>query len=163
MAIGAITAMLGVLLNLLLGLSRVLLAMGRRGDMPHSFAAISRKTGVPWIATLVVAAIIAGLIFIGDVRVTWSFSAFTVLIYYAITNLCALRLTTEQRLFPIWPAYCGLAACGFLAFWVDWQIWFAGIILIIIGGIWHWIAQRVAGDHGANSIDPLATRENEIT
>jgi APA family basic amino acid/polyamine antiporter len=30
--IGAITAMLGVTLNLILGLSRVLLAMGRRGD-----------------------------------------------------------------------------------------------------------------------------------
>ena len=33
-AFGAATAMLGVLLNLVLGLSRVLLAMGRRGDMP---------------------------------------------------------------------------------------------------------------------------------
>jgi basic amino acid/polyamine antiporter, APA family len=33
-SIGAMTAMLGVLLNLLLGLSRMLLAMGRRRDMP---------------------------------------------------------------------------------------------------------------------------------
>ena len=38
LAIGAITAMFGVLLNLMLGLSRVLLAMGRRGDMPHATA-----------------------------------------------------------------------------------------------------------------------------
>src|SRR5690606_20893 len=36
-AIGAITAMVGVLLNLVLGLSRVLLAMGRRRDMPAVF------------------------------------------------------------------------------------------------------------------------------
>ena len=40
-AIGAMTAMLGVLLNLLLGLSRVLLAMGRRSDMPHAAANLS--------------------------------------------------------------------------------------------------------------------------
>jgi APA family basic amino acid/polyamine antiporter len=32
-ALGAMTAMLGVLLNLLLGLSRVFLAMARRSDM----------------------------------------------------------------------------------------------------------------------------------
>src|SRR5690606_3893451 len=36
-AIGSVTAMLGVLLNLILGLSRVVLAMGRRGDLPSSF------------------------------------------------------------------------------------------------------------------------------
>src|SRR5690606_13476539 len=33
---GAMTAMLGVLLNLILGLSRVVLAMGRRGDLPRT-------------------------------------------------------------------------------------------------------------------------------
>ena len=36
--IGAIVAMLGVLLNLVLGLSRVWLAMGRRRDMPAGLA-----------------------------------------------------------------------------------------------------------------------------
>lgn len=41
---------------------------------------------------------------IGDVRVTWSFSAFTVLIYYAITNLAALYIPAEKRLFPVWVA-----------------------------------------------------------
>lgn len=39
-AVGAITAMLGVLLNLLLGLSRVVLAMARRGDAPSRFSAV---------------------------------------------------------------------------------------------------------------------------
>ena len=43
LALGAITAMAGVLLNLILGLSRVLLAMGRRGDMPR--AACSPQSG----------------------------------------------------------------------------------------------------------------------
>src|SRR5690606_32971353 len=38
LSVGAITAMLGVLLNLILGLSRVALAMGRRGDLPRAFA-----------------------------------------------------------------------------------------------------------------------------
>ena len=144
LAVGAMTAMLGVLLNLLLGLSRVLLAMGRRGDMPRACAAVSVTTGVPWMATLVVSGIIAGLIMLGDVRLTWSFSAFTVLVYYALTNLCTLRLTPEQRLFPIWPAYCGLVACLFLAFWVDWYIGLAGVALIAIGMVWQSIAWHLS-------------------
>ena len=133
LSVGALTAMLGVLLNLILGLSRVLLAMGRRDDMPRSVAAISSKTNVPWIATLAVAAIIGSLVMVGDIRVTWSFSAFAVLIYYAMTNLCALRLQPSERLFPIWLAYGGLIACGFLAFWVEREIWLAGLALVGVG------------------------------
>lgn len=133
LSVGALTAMLGVLLNLILGLSRVLLAMGRRDDIPRSVASIGSKTNVPWVATLAVAAIIGGLVMVGDIRVTWSFSAFTVLIYYAMTNLCALRLQQSERLFPTWLAYAGLIACGFLAFWVDQEIWLAGLALIGVG------------------------------
>ena len=40
LAIGAVTAMLSVLLNLVLGLSRVWLAMARRGDAPARHAMI---------------------------------------------------------------------------------------------------------------------------
>ncbi len=141
LAVGALTAMLGVLLNLLLGLSRVLLAMGRRGDAPRGVATVG-KSGSPWVAILVVGAIISGLVLLADVRLTWSFSAFTVLIYYAITNWCALKLRPEQRLFPIWPAYCGLVSCGLLAFWVDWKIWLTGLGLIAAAFAWHWVVNR---------------------
>ena len=143
LTVGAMTAMLGVLLNLLLGLSRVLLAMGRQGDMPGVLAMVSRRTGDPWVATLIVAIVIAGLVLLDDVSLTWSFSAFTVLIYYALTNLCALRLPQQQRLFPIWPAYFGLVACLFLAFWVDWRVWLTGIALIAAGGLWQALALRI--------------------
>ncbi|RIK35791.1 MAG: amino acid permease [Chloroflexi bacterium] len=144
LAIGAITAMLGVLLNLLLGLSRVLLAMGRRGDMPGAVARLNVAGTTPTVAVIVVGVAIAGLALIGNVRTTWSFSAFTVLIYYALTNLAALRLPPEERLYPRWIAWTGLAACLFLAFWVDWQIWLVGLGLIIVGLLWHLAAQRLA-------------------
>ena len=42
--VGAIAAMLGVLLNLILGLSRVWLAMGRRGEMPTVLARLGRRS-----------------------------------------------------------------------------------------------------------------------
>ncbi len=143
-AVGAVTAMLGVLLNLLLGLSRVLLAMGRRNDMPRSVTRLNQKGTTPYIAVLVVAAIIGGLVLIGDVKTTWSFSAFTVLIYYAITNLAALRLPDESRRFPRSIAWLGLAGCLGLAFWVEPLVWAAGLGLIAFGLGWRWIARRAA-------------------
>jgi APA family basic amino acid/polyamine antiporter len=142
-AVGAMTAMLGVLLNLILGLSRVLLAMGRRGDMPGKLAEVG-ESGSPIAAILAVGIAIAALAEIGNVKVTWSFSAFTVLIYYAITNLAALRLPKDQRLYSSLYAWGGLAACLVLAFFVEREIWMAGLGLIATGLLWHWIARTLA-------------------
>ena len=145
LAVGAITAMLGVLLNLVLGLSRVLLAMGRRAEMPTQTALISENAGVPWVATLIVAAIISGIVLIGDIRIAWSFSAFAVLIYYSITNLCVLRMDPAERIFPIWPAWIGLTSCLFLAFWVEPMVWGNGLALIALGLLWQRAAVRLKG------------------
>jgi basic amino acid/polyamine antiporter, APA family len=141
-AAGAVTAMLGVLLNLLLGLSRVLLAMSRRGDMPRGLARLDGEHASPRRAVIVVAVIIAALAMTGSVRLTWSFSAFTVLVYYALTNLAALRLPTESRLYPQWVPTCGLVSCVGLAFWVEPTIWFTGLALIGVGVLWHVVARR---------------------
>ncbi len=114
-AIGAITAMLGVLLNLLLGLSRVVLAMGRRRDLPGALAVIDEQRSSPVRAVAATGAVIAALVMIGDVRTTWTVSAFSVLLYYAITNLAALRLPAAERRYPPVLAVLGLAACLALA------------------------------------------------
>ncbi len=133
LSIGAVTAMAGVLLNLILGLSRIVLAMGRRGDLPAIFAQLNTdRTNPPWAVGLVGMGITL-LTLIGDVKITWSFSAFNVLIYYAITNACALKLPPSARLFPRGLAVIGLIACAFLAFWVEWKIWLVGIGLIVLG------------------------------
>ncbi len=144
--VGAVTAMLGVLLNLVLGLSRVLLAMGRRGDVPTVLGTIHQASGIPRFATITVGVIIAALVFIGDVKLTWTFSAFTVLIYYALTNLCAIRLSDEQRLYPTWISYAGFIGCLFLTYWIDRSVWIAGMLILGVGWIWHRIAQSTNND-----------------
>lgn len=141
-SLSAVTAMLGVLLNLILGLSRVWLAMGRRGDMPHILARVNEKTSTPVPATILSGLVIALLVLVGDVRTTWSFSAFTVLIYYAITNLACLRLAPEHRRYPRALAWIGLFACLSLAWFVEMKVWIAGSVLIVVGWIWFGIRRR---------------------
>ncbi len=63
-SLGAVTAMLGVLLNLILGLSRVALAMGRRRDLPPALGRLT-PASEPRAAILLVGAAVAGIALIG--------------------------------------------------------------------------------------------------
>lgn len=132
--IGAVTAMIGVLLNLVLGLSRVWLAMGRRLDMPETLARLDRRS-VPVVASVTAAVPIAALSLIGDITLAWTFSAFTVLLYYGITNLAAIKLDRRR-----WSSWIGLVSCLSLSFFVPLEVWLTGAGIVGIGLIWK--AQR---------------------
>lgn len=144
-AVAAITAMAGVLLNLVLGLSRVVLAMARRGDAPGFLRRVNEERGSPTASVWACGLAIAAIALVGDVRTTWSFSAFTVLLYYGITNLAALRLAPEDRLFPRWIPAAGLVGCLSLAFWVDPVIWLLGLSLLVLGVGAHLLSRRLTG------------------
>ncbi len=129
--IGAVTAMLGVLLNLVLGLSRVWLAMGRRHDMPRVFAQLGGKRSQPTAAIVLSGLAVAAVTLIGDISLAWSFSAMTVLLYYGITNLSALRLDPRRP-----TGWAGLASCVFLSFFVPLSVWLTGLGMIALGLGW---------------------------
>lgn len=129
--IGAVTAMLGVLLNLVLGLSRVWLAMGRRNDMPRVFARLGDKRSQPTAAIVLSGLAVAAVTLIGDISLAWSFSAMTVLLYYGITNLSALRLDPRRP-----TGWAGLASCVFLSFFVPLPVWLTGLGMIALGLGW---------------------------
>lgn len=136
LSFGAMAAMLGVLLNLVLGLSRVVFAMGRKGDLPAVFSKVDSTNGSPFIGILTSGAVIIALIFMKDVKATWSFSAFTVLFYYAITNASALRLPKEDRLYPRAFSWLGLLVCVGLSFWVSQSALILGFIILGVGVLW---------------------------
>ena len=136
-SIGAMTAMLGVLLNLILGLSRVVLAMARRGDMPRVLTDLR-------LAIVVVGLLIASLAAIGRIETTWTFSALTVLLYYSVTNFAALRLGGEDQLYSRWWSWGGLVACLGLALAVDSTTWWPTIGVLMLGLAWHALRRRQA-------------------
>ncbi|MGI9038353.1 MAG: APC family permease [Gemmatimonadota bacterium] len=142
LSIGAVTAMLGVLLNLILGLSRVVLAMGRRRDLPGGLARLDDSGTTPLRAVLLVGVVILGLVSIGSVKLAWSFSAFTVLIYYAVTNLAAIRMPAAERLYHPAIAWLGLAGCLGLAFWVERRVWIVGLAVLGAGLILRGLLRR---------------------
>ncbi len=109
--IGGVTAMTGVVLNLVLGVSRVVMSMGRRGDLPHALAILDVDNKSAPRATWLTFFIMAAIALVGDIEVTWTLSAFTVLVYYGITNLAAIKVADTERFIPRWVSYAGLLSC----------------------------------------------------
>jgi APA family basic amino acid/polyamine antiporter len=142
-AIGAMLAMLGVLLNLILGLSRVLLAMARRRDVPQGLAVLNSTGTSPNRCVIAIGILIAGLCALGDIRMTWSLSAFTVLVYYATANLCAIMQPPAERRYPRGIPIVGFVVCCSLAVWVEQLAWITGLTLIVIGLFWHCLRRRL--------------------
>jgi APA family basic amino acid/polyamine antiporter len=128
--VAAISAMLGVMINLVLGLSRVWLAMGRRGDMPLSMSRLDRSSQ-PRTAILVTGALVAATTLVGDIGLAWSFSAMTVLLYYGVTNLAAIRIDPGRL-----SAWLGMASCLLLSVFVPFGVWALGAGLIAVGLVW---------------------------
>lgn len=142
---GAMTAMLGVLMNLLLGLSRVILAMARRGDLPSTLSVLNDSGESPRRAVILVALGISLLVVTaGAPRMIWSLSALTVLVYYATANLCALKQPPEERRMPRVVSVAGLGGCLLLIFFLPRGFWVTGALLILAGLVWHSIARRLA-------------------
>lgn len=142
LAVGAVTAMTGVVFNLLLGISRVVLAMARRGDLPRFLATVREREGSPVRAVIFTGILVAVLVVVGDIRVAWTFSAFTILVYYGLTNLAALRLSADERLFPRIVPALGLVSCFGVATFVDRYVWMAGVGVLGIGLLGRLVARR---------------------
>jgi APA family basic amino acid/polyamine antiporter len=77
--------------------------------------------------------VIAALVSIGSVRTTWTFSAFTVLVYYGLTNLAALRLSASERHVPRIVPALGLVSCLAVAAFVEPVVWLGGVGLLGVG------------------------------
>lgn len=109
--VGAAIASLGVLLNLIPGVSRTALAMARNHELPSWLAHVDGERALPVRAELTVAAVVVGLVVTLDVRSSIAVSGGAVLLYYAVTNAAALSLDPEHRRFPRPLAVVGLVGC----------------------------------------------------
>ncbi len=131
--IGATVASLGVLLSLLVGVSRTLFAMASNRDMPGILSHVHARNKVPDYAELLVGAIVIAVVAAVDLRHAIGFSSFGVLLYYAIANASAFTLEAHERKWPRALTVLGIAGCLVLAFSLPWQSVLAGAGLVTAG------------------------------
>lgn len=113
--VGATIASLGVLLSLIVGISRTAFAMAGNGDLPRWLAAVHPRFRVPHRAELAVAVLVAAAAATVDLRAAIGFSSFAVLVYYGLTNASAFTLAASQRRWPRWLTAAGVVGCAVLA------------------------------------------------
>ena len=112
--VGAAVASGSALLSVLVGISRMTLAMARRGELPRPLATVGPR-GTPWRADLAAGAVAVVLAVLAGPVAAIALSACSVLVYYAVVNLAALRLAPGQRQWPEWTSWLGLVLCLGLA------------------------------------------------
>jgi APA family basic amino acid/polyamine antiporter len=141
--IGAAVASLGVLLSLIVGVSRTMFAMAAGGDLPAPLAAVHPRHHVPHRAELVVGAGVILLVALLDVGEAIGFSSFTVLSYYAVTNASALTLSRRERRWPRALAALGLAGCLLVAGSLPTATVLSGVGVLALGVVTFAISRAV--------------------
>ncbi|MGI8598813.1 MAG: APC family permease [Chitinophagaceae bacterium] len=130
---GASTAMLGVLLSQVLGISRMMLAMSRRQDLPAFFKVIHQQYNVPHSGILLTGSIVVILVLVGSFQFILNAAAFSILLYYTITNLAALKQPQHEKLVhSIIPAL-GLIGCIAMAFSLPIKVIISGFAILLLG------------------------------
>ncbi|ELR72047.1 amino acid permease family protein [Fulvivirga imtechensis AK7] len=141
--IGAVTAMLGVLLSQLFGISRMMFAMARKRDLPAFLEKVHPKHKVPHIGIFLSGGIIILLSIFGTLQVIVSAASFTILLYYSITNIAAIKMRKENKLYPNWIPVAGLLMCLSMAAFIEARTIFAGLSLLAFGFVFRLVMQKL--------------------
>lgn len=125
----------------LLGVSRVAFAMGRERDLPAGLARLGSGKN-PWRSVIFVGSITLSVAAFAPLELSVAVSSFGTLLYYAITNVSALKLPRAQRTFPRAFAMTGLAGCLGLAFALSPQYIVIGLAILAVG-VAYYIIRRI--------------------
>ena len=139
--VGAAVAALGVLLSLIVGVSRTTFAMAANHDLPKTLAVVHPRHHIPHRAELAVGAIVAIVAALVDLRGAIGFSSFAVLGYYAITNAAAFTLGAGRTRVV---AVMGLGGCVTLAATLPLASVLGGSIVLATGALVFALTRRPA-------------------
>jgi APA family basic amino acid/polyamine antiporter len=140
--VGAAVGSLGVLLSLLVGVSRTTFAMAGARDLPAWLDSVHRRHRIPDRAEVVVGAIVIVVVLVADLRGAIGFSSFAVLLYYAVANASAWTLTSAERRWPRALSALGLAGCVVVAFSLPIASVIGGVVVVGAGLVLWWVLLR---------------------
>lgn len=148
---GALSTTFNEGLSDLLGVSRVAFAMGRGADLPRPLAHLGPGQN-PWVAVLVVGVVATLVAAFAPFTIAIAVSSFGTLLYYTVTNLSALRLRPEQRMFPRILMVAGLVGCVGLALSLAPLEVGVGLALLAAGVAFRFLWLRIRGPVPAETL-----------
>jgi APA family basic amino acid/polyamine antiporter len=137
---GGLIATASVLLTAILGVSRMMYAMARRGDLPGKLGKLHPTFNTPHYAVWIVGAAMIMLVQSVDLSKVVAISTFALLFYYTLANAAALKLKTAKRNYPKIVSAVGVATClAFLAVTLiaKPEAWIAGVTALAVGSVYY--------------------------
>lgn len=113
--VGVVVGAVCGLLSLLTALSRTTFAMAADGELPSVLGGVHPRRRTPNRADIAVFPAVAALVVVGGVPALVGAGALFTLLYYAVANAAALRLTDAERTRPAAQSAVGLGGCLVLA------------------------------------------------
>jgi basic amino acid/polyamine antiporter, APA family len=131
--VGGAVASAGVLLSLLAGVGRTVLAMARDHELPYVLAAVHPRHQVPYRAEVLLGLTITVIVLLADLRGAIGFSSFAILIYYTIANAASFTLPGRARRWRRPLAVLGGAGCAVLALTLPLATVLTGAAVLVVG------------------------------
>jgi len=110
-SLGAMIATASVLLTTILGISRIVFAMGRNGDLPRTFSTLNARYCTPAMAIGITGALMIAALLLTDLILVVSVSTFAMLVYYGIANIAALKIPAARKRYPAIISVIGAVSC----------------------------------------------------
>ncbi|MCS7124438.1 MAG: amino acid permease [Candidatus Bathyarchaeota archaeon] len=144
---GGLIATASVLLTAILGVSRMMYAMARRGDLPKKLGRLHPAFNTPHYAVWITGAAMTGLALFVDLTGVVAVSTFALLFYYTLANVAALKIKNHKRRYPKAVSILGTATClTFLATTLPTkpEAWTIGIATIIVGVVYYVVEMKLS-------------------
>jgi len=140
----ALFATANTVLITLIATSRLAFSMGRDGEIPPIFGVVLPGRRTPWIAALLIFAICAALLPVGDLKILAELSSFSALLAFLAVNVALIilryRMPQHRRPFRV-PLNIGrmpflpiaaIVSIGFLLAYFDWKIYAIGAAAVAL-------------------------------
>lgn len=141
-SIGAMIATASVLLTTIMGVSRIVFAMGRSNDLPSFASRLHPRFSTPHYAIWLTGAFMVAAILFADLSLVITVSTFAMLIYYLIANAAAMQIPARERRYPGVIPVIGVVTCiGLMAF-LGQTAWIIGLAGLGIGIVIYILMKR---------------------
>jgi basic amino acid/polyamine antiporter, APA family len=141
---GAMIATASVLLTTIMGISRIVFAMSRKGDLPVFLNRLHPRFNTPHYAIWLSGACMIAAILLADLTLVVAVSTFAMLVFYLIADIAAFKIPSDYQQFPRIVPVIGAVSCIALIGFLTTNSWIIGCISLAIGIVYYGIKRHIA-------------------